>query len=103
VFGVYGLKSRVSAEMIAVWETASRYQIVHALALLATAFACERWPGAFASGAGWLFLTGVAVFSGSLYALALTGVRAFGAITPIGGLCLIAGWACLALSAMRGR
>jgi uncharacterized membrane protein YgdD (TMEM256/DUF423 family) len=102
-FGAHGLKSRVSAEMIAVWETASRYQIVHALALLATAFACERWPGAFANGAGWLFLAGIAVFSGSLYALALTGVRTFGAITPIGGLCLIAGWACLALSAMRGR
>jgi uncharacterized membrane protein YgdD (TMEM256/DUF423 family) len=102
-FGAHGLKSRVSVEMLAVWETASRYQIVHALALLATASACERWPGTFSNSAGWLFLAGIAVFSGSLYALALTGVRAFGAITPIGGLCLIAGWACLALSAMRGR
>jgi uncharacterized membrane protein YgdD (TMEM256/DUF423 family) len=102
-FGAHGLKNRVPAEMVAVWETAARYQVLHALALLATGWACERWPGAFASGAGWLFLAGVAVFSGSLYALALTGVRWFGAITPLGGLCLIAGWVCLAMAAMRGR
>jgi uncharacterized membrane protein YgdD (TMEM256/DUF423 family) len=89
--------------MIAVWETAARYQVFHALALLATGWACERWPGAYSSGAGWLFLAGVAIFSGSLYALALTGFRALGAVTPIGGLCLIAGWACLAMAAMRGR
>jgi uncharacterized membrane protein YgdD (TMEM256/DUF423 family) len=102
-FGAHGLKTRVSAEMIVVWETASRYQLLHALALLATGWACERWPGAYTSGAGWLFLAGTALFSGSLYALALTGVRALGAITPIGGVCFIAGWTCLALAAMRGR
>jgi uncharacterized membrane protein YgdD (TMEM256/DUF423 family) len=102
-FGAHGLKTRVSADMIAVWETAARYQVFHALALLATGWACERWPGAYSSGAGWLFLAGVAIFSGSLYALALTGFRALGAVTPIGGLCLIAGWACLAMAAMRGR
>ena len=102
-FGAHGLKGKLSVEMLAVWETASRYQLMHALALLATASACERWPGTLSNSAGWLFLTGIAVFSGSLYALALTGVRAIGAITPIGGFCLIAGWACLALSAMRSR
>ena len=102
-FGAHGLKTRVPADMVAVWETGSRYQVLHSLALLATAWACERWPGALANGAGWLFLAGIAIFSGSLYVLALTGVRAWGAITPIGGFCLIAGWACLAVTAMRGR
>ena len=102
-FGAHGLKTRVDAAGIAVWETASRYHVIHALALLATAWACDRWPGRYAESAGWLFLSGVVLFSGSLYALTLTGVRALGAITPIGGLCLIAGWVCLALAAMRGR
>lgn len=102
-FGAHGLKSRVSAEMVAVWETGARYHLIHALALLATGWACERWPGTLTSAAGWLFLAGVAVFSGSLYALAVTGVRALGAITPLGGLCFIAGWACLAVGAMRSR
>lgn len=102
-FGAHGLKSRVDATGIAVWETASRYHVLHALALLATASACERWPGPYGQSAGWLFVAGTVLFSGSLYALTLTGVRALGAITPIGGLCFIAGWACLGLAAMRGR
>lgn len=102
-FGAHGLKSRVTAEAVAVWETAARYHVLHALALLATAWACDRWPGAYAQSAGWLFVAGTLLFSGSLYALTLTGVRALGTITPIGGLCFIAGWICLALSAMRGR
>jgi len=102
-FGAHGLRSRVSAEMVAVWETAARYHVAHALALLATAWACDRWPGPWANGAGWCFVAGIAVFSGSLYALALTGLRALGAVTPVGGLCLIAGWVCLALAAARSR
>ena len=102
-FGAHGLKSRVSADMLAIWETGTRYHLLHALALVATGWACERWPGGYVGAAGWLFLAGIALFSGSLYALAVTGVRAFGAITPIGGLCLIAGWVCLAMAAMRGR
>ena len=102
-FGAHGLKARVSADMVAIWETGARYHVFHALCLLATGWASERWPGAFTNGAGWLFLAGIVVFSGSLYALALTGVRALGAITPIGGLCFIAGWVCLALAAMRAR
>lgn len=102
-FGAHGLKTKVSAELVAVWETGARYQVMHALALLATAWACERWPGALASGAAWLFIAGILLFSGSLYALVLTGVRALGAVTPVGGLCFIAGWVCLALTAMRGR
>ena len=102
-FGAHGLKARVSAEMIAVWETAAKYHLIHALALLATGWACERWPGTWTSGAGWLFLAGIAIFSGSLYALARSGARGLGAITPLGGLCFIAGWTCLAMGAMRGR
>ncbi len=89
--------------MVAVWETGARYHVLHALALLAVGSACERWPSGYANGAGWLFVAGIALFSGSLYALAVTGARAYGAITPIGGGCLIAGWACLAMAAMRGR
>jgi uncharacterized membrane protein YgdD (TMEM256/DUF423 family) len=102
-FGAHALKARVSAEMVAVWETAARYHVLHALALLATGWACDRWPGTFASGAAWLFVVGIALFSGSLYALVLTGARAFGAITPVGGACFIAGWVCLAMAATRGR
>lgn len=102
-FGAHGLKSRVDASGIAIWETAARYHVIHALALIATAWACDRWPGASANAAGWLFVAGTLLFSGSLYALTLTGVRALGAITPVGGLCFIAGWVCLALAAIRGR
>lgn len=95
-FGAHGLKARVSAEMLAVWETGARYHLIHALALLATAWAAERWPGVWTSAAGWLFVAGILIFSGSLYLLAWTGARALGAITPIGGLCFIAGWLLLA-------
>jgi len=102
-FGAHGLRSRVSAEMVAVWETGARYQLMHALALLATGWASSRWPSAWANGAGGLFVAGIALFSGSLYALALTGQTKLGAITPLGGLCFIAGWICLAMTAMRGR
>ena len=102
-FGAHGLKARVAPEMLEIWETAARYQILHALALLATAWASERWPGGATSVAGWLFLAGIVVFSGSLYALVLSGVRVLGAITPLGGLCLIAGWLALGLAAWRGR
>lgn len=95
-FGAHGLRARLSADMLAVWETAARYQLYHALALLAVALAAARWPAAAWGAAGWLFAAGILVFSGSLYLLALTGVRWLGAITPLGGLCFLAGWAALA-------
>jgi uncharacterized membrane protein YgdD (TMEM256/DUF423 family) len=95
-FGAHGLKERLSAEMLAVFETGARYQMYHAFALLAAAWAAARWPGAWASAAGWLFVAGTLVFSGSLYALSLTGQRWLGAITPLGGLAFLAGWLCLA-------
>jgi uncharacterized membrane protein YgdD (TMEM256/DUF423 family) len=74
----------------------------HALALLAVAWACTRWSGSVLAASGWLFVMGTALFSGSLYALSLTGVRWLGAITPIGGLAFLAGWLCLAWAAWKG-
>jgi len=100
-FGAHGLKTRVDPAMLAVFETAVRYHLTHALALLAVAWAGERWPGAPATAAGWLFLAGIVIFSGSLYLMVLTGARWLGAVTPLGGLALIAGWCALALAALR--
>lgn len=100
-FGAHGLRGRVDPDLVAVFETAARYQLIHALALLGVAWASERWPGAPAAAAGWLFLSGVAVFSGSLYLMVLTGARWLGAITPLGGMALILGWCALALAALR--
>ena len=100
-FGAHALKSRLDAELLSVFETGVRYQMYHALALLAAALAAGRWPGALTSAAGWLFVAGTVLFSGSLYLLSLTGVRWLGAITPLGGLAFLAGWACLAAAALR--
>jgi uncharacterized membrane protein YgdD (TMEM256/DUF423 family) len=101
-FGAHGLRARLSAEMLAVWETAARYQLFHALALLATAWALSRWPGRPAIAAGWLFVVGTLLFSGSLYALSVSGQRWLGAITPLGGVAFLAGWGCLLWTAIRG-
>lgn len=102
-FGAHGLKARVSPEMLAVFETAVRYQMYHALGLLAVGWAATRWPGPLVQASGWLFVAGIAVFSGSLYVMTFTGARWLGAITPIGGLALILGWAALALGALSGK
>jgi uncharacterized membrane protein YgdD (TMEM256/DUF423 family) len=98
-FGAHALRTRLSAEYLAVFETAARYQMYHALGLLAVAWAVSRWPGGMAQWAGWLFVLGTVLFSGSLYALALTGTRWLGAVTPLGGVAFLLGWLCLALSA----
>jgi uncharacterized membrane protein YgdD (TMEM256/DUF423 family) len=100
-FGAHALKSRLSPDLLAVFETGARYQMIHALALAAAAWASSRFPGAAGPAAGWLFLAGTVLFSGSLYALALTGVRALGAVTPLGGLAFLAGWLALAWAAIR--
>lgn len=102
-FGAHALRARLSPEMLAVWETGARYQMYHALALLAVAMAAGRWPGGGWTLAGWLFTAGIVVFSGSLYLLAFSGVRWLGAITPLGGLCFLAGWIALALAARAVR
>lgn len=101
-FGAHGLKGRLASDLLAVFETGARYQMYHALALLAAAWAGTRWPGPASTLAGWLFVAGTVVFSGSLYALALSGTRWFGAITPLGGIAFLAGWAALAWAALRG-
>jgi uncharacterized membrane protein YgdD (TMEM256/DUF423 family) len=102
-FGAHALKARLAPELLAVFDTATRYQALHALALLAVAWACTRWPGRAVVVAGWCFVLGTLLFSGSLYALALSGIRALGAITPFGGVLFIAGWLALALAAWRGK
>jgi uncharacterized membrane protein YgdD (TMEM256/DUF423 family) len=102
-FGAHGLRARLSPEMLEVWETGARYQMYHALALLAVAWAAARLPASSLPGwAGGLFIAGTVLFCGSLYVLALSGRLWLGAVTPLGGLAFLAGWACLALAALRG-
>ena len=101
-FGAHALRARLSPDLLAVFETGARYQMYHALGLLAVAWAVTRWPSPWPQRAGWLFLAGTLLFSGSLYALALSGIRWLGAITPLGGLAFLAGWLCLAFAASRG-
>jgi uncharacterized membrane protein YgdD (TMEM256/DUF423 family) len=100
-FGAHGLRARLAPDLLAVFETAARYQMYHAFALMAVAWALIRWPGPWPARAGWLFLVGTVLFSGSLYALALSGIRWLGAITPLGGAAFLAGWVCLLLGAVR--
>jgi uncharacterized membrane protein YgdD (TMEM256/DUF423 family) len=98
-FGAHALEARLSPDMLAVFETGARYHMYHVLALMAAAWLWSRWPSRIFATAGWLFVAGILVFSGSLYLLALTGVRALGAVTPLGGLAFLAGWLCLAWGA----
>ena len=100
-FGAHALRSRLSPEMLTVFETGARYQMYHALALLAVAWALSRWPSPVLRTAGWLFLAGTVLFSGSLYLLSLTGTRWLGAITPLGGILFLSGWLALALGIWR--
>ena len=102
-FGAHGLKTRLEPDMLAIFEVGVRYEMYHAFALMAAAWAVSRAPSsaAAAAAAGWLFVVGTLVFSGSLYLLALTGVRWLGAITPLGGVAFLAGWLCLAWAAWR--
>jgi uncharacterized membrane protein YgdD (TMEM256/DUF423 family) len=100
-FGAHALRTRLPPDLLAVFETAARYQMYHALGLLAVAWAVGRGPGPLVPWAGWLFVAGTVLFSGSLYALALSGMRWLGAVTPIGGVAFLAGWICLALAARR--
>lgn len=101
-FGAHALRERLPADLQAVWQTAVQYQFWHALALLAVGLLAPRLGGGWLTGAGVSFALGVLVFSGSLYALALSGVRVLGAVTPIGGVLLIGGWVCLLVASVRG-
>lgn len=100
-FAAHALKGRLDADLLVTFEVGVRYQMYHALALLAVGWAYTRWPGAALTAGGWLFVLGTVVFSGSLYALSLSGMRWLGAVTPFGGLALLAGWLCLAWAAWR--
>jgi uncharacterized membrane protein YgdD (TMEM256/DUF423 family) len=102
-FGAHGLRGRLTPELLGVFETGVRYHLIHALGLLAVAWAMTRWPGAATSTAGWLFLAGIFLFSGSLYGLSLSGLRWLGAITPIGGVAWVVGWLILGWGVWQGR
>lgn len=94
-FGAHALRARLAPEALAVFETGVRYQMYHALALVAVGLLVERNPRQALRLSGWSFLAGMLLFSGSLYALALSGVRSLGAITPFGGLAFLVGWLAL--------
>ncbi|MGH7354759.1 MAG: DUF423 domain-containing protein, partial [Candidatus Rokuibacteriota bacterium] len=87
---------RLGPDALATFETGARYHMYHALGLLAVAWAAARWPGGATAAAGWLFVAGTVLFSGSLYLLSVTGQRWLGAVTPLGGLAFILGWLALA-------
>ena len=93
-FAAHALKARLEPRALEVFETGARYQMYHALAMILCGLLAAAKPG-------WVFQAGIALFSGSLYALALTDVKALGAVTPFGGLAFLAGWAWLAVSALR--
>jgi uncharacterized membrane protein YgdD (TMEM256/DUF423 family) len=98
-FGAHGLKARLEPDLLAIFETGARYQMYHALALVLIGAVALRYPSTTLSVSGWSMVAGTVVFSGSLYLLALTGTRWLGAITPVGGLAFLVGWAALAWAA----
>ena len=95
-FAAHGLKTTLAPEMLSAFETGVRYQMYHAFALFAAAWGLARWQTRLFAVAGWLFVAGIVIFSGSLYLMASTGMRWLGAVTPLGGLAFLAGWLCLA-------
>ncbi len=105
-FGAHGLTRALegladAGQRLDWWKTGAQYQLVHALAVGLSAVAAARFEGGLATTAGWLFVAGVVLFSGSLYAMTLTGVRVLGAVTPIGGVLMLGGWASLFAAALR--
>lgn len=100
-FAAHGLRGRLSPDLLAVFETGARYQMYHALALLGVALWLDRRPVPMIRAAGWCFVGGSVVFSGSLYLLALTSTPGWGAVTPLGGVALLVGWGLLALGLWR--
>jgi uncharacterized membrane protein YgdD (TMEM256/DUF423 family) len=105
-FGAHGLRARFegvadAAKRLEWWQTAASYHLAHALAIGLAAVLASRAGGGLATASGYAFAIGILLFSGSLYAMTLTGVRALGAVTPLGGLALLAGWACLFIAALK--
>lgn len=102
-FGAHALRERLTPQLLETFETGVRYEIYHAFAILVVALALTRWPSNLVGYAGWLFIIGTIIFSGSLYLLALTGTRWLGAITPIGGVAFILGWILLAVGVWQSK
>ena len=102
-FGAHALKSRLAAEALALWSTAVQYHFWHALGVLAAGLAASQLPGSWIRAAGWLLVAGTALFSGSLYALALGAPRSLGAVAPFGGALLVAGWVAFAAAVIFAR
>jgi uncharacterized membrane protein YgdD (TMEM256/DUF423 family) len=100
-FGAHGLKGKVTEDLLATFEVGVRYQMYHAFALLAVAWAASQTQSGLIPWSGWCFVAGTLIFSGSLYALTLTGVKIWGAVTPIGGLFLLSGWLILILAVLK--
>ena len=100
-FAAHLLKEKLSQEMLSIFEVGVRYHMYHALALFAVAWLMVQFPEVGVPPAGWLFVVGICIFSGSLYALSLTGVRWLGMITPVGGICFLVGWAWMAWSVWK--
>ncbi len=100
-FGAHALRTRLAPDRLDLFELAARYQMYHALALIASAWAAEKFQNGAANSSGWLFVVGILIFCGSIYGLAFGSPRWFGAITPIGGVCFLAGWLLLAIAALR--
>jgi uncharacterized membrane protein YgdD (TMEM256/DUF423 family) len=100
-FGAHALKARLPADLLITFETGARYHMYHSLGLIAIGLVAQLRPSPLLSSAGWAMVAGIVLFSGSLYALALTGIRILGAITPLGGVGFLAGWALLAAAVWR--
>ena len=100
-FGAHALRDAVPPDRLAIWETGARYQMYHALALLGVAYVAAHKEAGLARLAGWLFVAGTLLFSGSLYLLSVTGISLLGAITPLGGVAFLAGWLALTWTALR--
>lgn len=100
-FGAHALKQKLSSDLIDIFEVGVKYQMYHALALIAIAGSSQFISGSFTSAACWLMVIGTLIFSGSLYTLTLTGIRAWGAVTPIGGVLLLMGWLSFIISVLK--
>lgn len=100
-FGAHGLKDKLTEEMMAIYKTGVEYHFYHTIALLAVGLLALKFHSGILAASGWSFAVGILIFSGSLYALSITGIRVLGAVTPIGGLCFIAGWVLLAVAVIR--
>jgi len=100
-FGAHGLKDKLTEEMLAIYKTGVEYHFYHTLALLVVGLVAMHVKSPLLTASGWAMAAGIVIFSGSLYALSISGVRVLGAITPIGGLCFIAGWVLLAIAIIK--